>query len=77
MHLPDVCLIEQVSSLIDGHKVLQCIPSDDRLPSHFEYRELPPVHQLAHGVPSNSGHFGCFLDGQAHFDISHGITSIL
>ena len=62
-HLPDVCLIEKISPLIDGHEVLQRIPSDDRLPSHFEHGELAPIHQLPHGVPSDPGHFGCFLDG--------------
>ena len=34
------------------------------------------VNQLPHGVPSDPGHFGGFLDGQSHFGVSHVITSI-
>ena len=61
-HFSYIAWIEEIPALIDRHKTLQRIPADNRLSSDFQNRQLAPVHQFSHCVPTDTRTFRCFFD---------------
>ena len=58
-HFSYIAWIEEIPALIDRHKTLQRIPADNRLSPDFQNRQLAPVHQFSHCVPTDTRTFRC------------------